>query len=167
MSPPLRPKTEYKGETDVNIHRRYCVTMMLIMGTIAVPSSAQASKPSSAEKAVVVIEIGTSDIHRVTLSKRAAERLGIKTKSVASAAEAGTAINLTIPYSALIYDKKGATWVYTNSKNLTFIRQSVTVEKIEREVAYLSKGPKAGTKIATVGVAELFGSELGVGGSGH
>ena len=48
-------------------------------------------------------------LSQLTLSAKAAERLGIATGAV-SAAGAGTAI----PYAALVYDKTGKTWVYTN-----------------------------------------------------
>ena len=100
-------------------------------------------------------------LSRLTLSAKAAERLGIATGAV-SAAGAGTAI----PYAALVYDKTGKTWVYTNPQGRDFIRQAIEVERIEGDFAYLTSGPPVGTAVVTVGTAELWGVDTGVGG-GH
>jgi hypothetical protein len=95
------------------------------------------------------------------LSAKAAERLGIATGAV-SAAGAGT----TIPYSALVYDKAGKTWVYTNPEGRDYVRQAIEVQRIDGDLAYLSSGPPVGTAVVTVGTAELWGVDTGVGG-GH
>lgn len=68
-----------------------------------------------------------------------------------------------IPYAAVLYDLHGETWVYTNPNPLVFIRHPILVDYIEHEQAVLIEGPPAGTAVATVGVAELFGTEFGVG----
>ncbi len=68
-----------------------------------------------------------------------------------------------IPYAAVLYDLHGETWVYTNPNPLVFIRHPILVDYIENEQAVLIEGPPAGTAVATVGVAELFGTEFGVG----
>ena len=68
-----------------------------------------------------------------------------------------------VPYSAVIYDLKGDTWVYTSATPLTFVREKVAVDFIEGDLAVLSQGPAAGTQIATAGAAELYGTEFGVG----
>ncbi len=68
-----------------------------------------------------------------------------------------------IPNAALLYDPKGNTWVYTNPESLVFIRQSVSIDYIEGDQAILLDGPAAGTAVVTVGGAELFGIEFGVG----
>ena len=44
-----------------------------------------------------------------------------------------------------------------------FIREPVTVDDVEADVAILSSGPEIGTPVVTVGVAELFGTENGIG----
>jgi hypothetical protein len=100
-------------------------------------------------------------LSRLTLSAKAAERLGIATGAV-SAAGAGTAI----PYAALVYDKAGKTWVYTNPEGRDYVRQEIEVQRIEGDMAFLSSGPPVGTAVVTVGTAELWGVESGVGG-GH
>jgi hypothetical protein len=68
-----------------------------------------------------------------------------------------------IPYSAILYDVHGDTWVYTSPKPLTFIRQRIVVDYIEGDLAMLTEGPPANTTIVTVGASELFGAESGVG----
>jgi hypothetical protein len=67
-----------------------------------------------------------------------------------------------VPAAALVYDKNGGTWVYTNSQPLTFVRERVTVARIEGDLAVLQSGPAPGTAVATVGAAELLGTEYGV-----
>lgn len=68
-----------------------------------------------------------------------------------------------VPYSALIYDLNGDTWVYISPEPLVFMCHPVTVEYIEGDRAILSDGPPVGTTVATVGVAELYGADTGIG----
>jgi hypothetical protein len=67
-----------------------------------------------------------------------------------------------IPYTTVIYDVNGETWVYTNPEPLVFIRESIQIDYIEGDTAFLREGPAAGTQIVTVGGAELYGTETGV-----
>ncbi len=67
-----------------------------------------------------------------------------------------------IPYAAVIYDVNGKTWVYTNPEPLVFIRQSISVDYVEGDLAYLTDGPATGAKVVTVAGAELYGAETGV-----
>lgn len=97
-------------------------------------------------------------VSRVTLTPRAAERLGIETTAVRTSGE-GTAV----PYAALIYDPHGEAWVYTSPERLVFVRAPVDVERIEGTRAYLSSGPTAGTAVVNVGGAELYGAEFELG----
>ena len=46
---------------------------------------------------------------------------------------------------------------------LTFVRHRVVIDKIDRGLAVLQDGPAVGTKVVTVGAAELYGAESGVG----
>lgn len=68
-----------------------------------------------------------------------------------------------VPYSAVLYDLNGDTWTYTSPEPLTFIRHPISVEYIEGDTAVLLDGPPSGTEVVTVGVAELYGTEFGVG----
>ena len=70
---------------------------------------------------------------------------------------------LAVPWSSIITDINGGTWVYTNIAPQTYRRHRVQVRNVMGDIAALASGPKVGTKIATTGVAELFGTEFGVG----
>jgi hypothetical protein len=140
--------------------------MIWMLGVLVVVSmtiagcGSPASKPA-AEAAVTVDKIEGSDLKKLTLSEHAAQRLGLTTAEVTASGP-----ETTVPYSAILYDKKGATWAYTNPEGLVFVRAEVTVDRVAQGVAYLDEGPDPGTKVVTVGAAELWGVETGVGG-GH
>lgn len=72
----------------------------------------------------------------------------------------GTSSGNVIPFSAIIYDINGGTWVYTNPSPNVFVRQRVELQTIIGNDAVLNRGPAAGTRIVTVGAAELFGTEF-------
>lgn len=76
----------------------------------------------------------------------------------------GTAVRKVAPYSAVLYDLSGSTWMYTRSAALTFVRERVSVDYIEGDQAILSEGPTVGTEVVVVGATQLFGTELKVGG---
>jgi len=100
----------------------------------------------------------------VTLSEHAIERLALQTGQIAERPTSRSDTpRLTVPYSSLLYDTEGRTWVYTSPQPRTFVRAEVVVDYIEGETAVLSDGPPAGTVVATVGVAELYGTEFTVG----
>lgn len=69
-------------------------------------------------------------------------------------------IRKVVPYSALYYDAKGNTWVYTNPKPLVFERQRVGVEGIHADLAVLTDGPPVGTSVVSTGAALLYGVEV-------
>jgi uncharacterized protein YceK len=114
-----------------------------------------------AGQAASTMEKAGPDLNRLTLTDKAVERLGVTTVKVAK----GEGSPLQVPYSALIYDANGKTWVYTNPEPRTYIRAAVTVDKIADNKVQLRSGPPAGTDVVTVGAAELFGAEFGT--KGH
>ena len=145
------------------------VLALLLAGVVVLVSSLAArSGPALSESASTetpagqVEEIDGTDLHKVTLTPQAAQRLGITTGRVGAAQVTGKQ-RWTIPYSALIYDPSGATWTFVNPQTLVFQRHSVTVETIRGQVVTLSAGPPVGTAVVTKGASELYGAELGVG----
>jgi hypothetical protein len=94
-----------------------------------------------------------SDFQRVILTEKAAQRLDIQTASVNGN---------VIPYAAVLYGLNGETWTYTNPEPLVFVRQSIVIDRIEGDSAFLSEGPDTGTAVVIIGVAELYGAEVGV-----
>ncbi|OGN83106.1 MAG: hypothetical protein A2X23_00020 [Chloroflexi bacterium GWC2_73_18] len=146
--------------------RSTSLVLVLILAGLAVAACSPSSKGAVlAEPAVLVEEIEGTDLSRLTLSPKAAGRLGIETAPV-SEEEVGGARRMVIPYAAVLYDADGNAWAYTNPEGLVFIRHAITVESVDGDRALLSDGPPVGTLVVTVGVAELHGVETGVGG-GH
>ena len=117
--------------------------------------------PASEESAAIVRPLSNgSGLSTVTLVGQASERLGIETAPVvASTAGSGRTV---IPYSAVIYDPAGGTWAYTETEAGTYLRDEIEVSRITGARAVLTKGPKGGTPVVTVGAAELYGAEVGV-----
>ncbi len=75
----------------------------------------------------------------------------------------GNSTGNVIVFSAIVYDINGGTWVYTNPSPNTFTRLRVELLTVIDNKAVLNRGPSAGTKVVTVGAAELFGTEFGGG----
>jgi hypothetical protein len=115
------------------------------------PVAAVGNQPATVEKNA------STGIAKLTVTDRALERLDLQTEIVKPSA--GTVI--VLPYSALLYDANGKTWVYTSPSPQVFERQEVTVARVEGGVVIATAGPPAGTTIVTVGAAELFGAEFG------
>ncbi len=72
-------------------------------------------------------------------------------------------MQMAVPYSAVLYDSNGNTWVYTNPEPLVFVRHPISIDYIKGDLAVLSEGLPAATAVVTVGVAELYGTEFEVG----
>jgi hypothetical protein len=94
-----------------------------------------------------------SELQRVILTDKAAERLGIETVK-ASGSE--------VPYAAVIYDIEGNTWIYTSPAPLTYVRAPIMIDRIEGDTAFLSESLSSDLSVVTVGVSELYGTETGV-----
>lgn len=105
---------------------------------------------------------GSEELSLITLTAEAAKRIDLQTAVVRTEGE-GAGERTIVPYSAIVYETDGETWVYTSPKDLSFVREQIVVEEIEGDRAVLSEGPSAGTEVVTVGVAELFGAEHGIG----
>jgi hypothetical protein len=140
-------------------HVNRWIALALTLAALPLSACQAASEEEAAgenEPAKVEPLEGTN-LSRLTLTAKAAERLDIQTAPVR---EAGA--RTVIPYSAVVYDPNGETWTYTNPARRTFVRQSIVIDRIEGDQAFLLDGPPPGTAVVTVGVAELYGTELGV-----
>jgi hypothetical protein len=147
---------------------RHSKRWIAILGLlIAIPQLSACTQTSAeatggAEPAKVEHLEGSEDVSRLTLEPKAAERLGIQTAQVREQKVAGKQRKV-IPYGALLYDSKGDTYVYVTSQPLTYVREPVTVDYIGAGSVVLTDGPAAGTMVVSVGAAELYGTETGVG----
>ena len=103
----------------------------------------QASKITPAEH---------GDHATVTITKLAAERIGLKTVPIE---------RNQIPYAAILYDAAGGQpYVFVNTKGLSFHREDVDIASIDGDTVQLADGPPAGTQVVTVGVPQIHGAEL-------
>ncbi len=141
------------------------ILAVLVIGAVGLSACTRTSAgPAAKDEPAKVEAIAGTELHRLTLEPKAAERLAIKTAPVAEEGAPGSATKRkVIPYSAVLYDAHGDTWTYTSPEPLVFVRHHVKVERIDGERAILSEGPPAGTAVVTVGAAELFGTEFEVG----
>ena len=130
------------------------LAVIALLGGCASTNEADASATGPATVEVVK---GT-DLSRITLTKAAMDRIDVQFGTVD-----GDVPTAQVPYSAVLYDPDGATWVFVNPEARTFVREPITVDRIEGDTAYLTAGPPADTKVVTVGAPEIYGAELGVG----
>jgi hypothetical protein len=144
---------------------RSSFALTLLAGVIATLPDAWTANPTGAAAAVSdgrparLEPIAGSDIKKITLTPKAAQRLDVQTSKVRLDAS-GRKI---VPYAAVVYDKDGSTWVYTNPQPLTYVRQAIKVELIVGDDAVLKEGPEVGVQVATTGAPQLYGAEKGVG----
>lgn len=140
------------------------ITSVAVAGGLALAACGRSPAAHKAEHPAEIVPIEGSELSRVTLTARAVERIDLRTDEVREQRVAGSdASRRVVPYSALIYDPEGVTWVYTSPEPHSFVRHKVEVDHIDGDTAVLRDGPPVGTVVASVGVAELYGAELKVG----
>jgi hypothetical protein len=138
--------------------RRWRVGLLVLLVPALSACAATEEEPEPVEHAAVVEPVEGSDIPQLILTSDAVERLDVRTSDVLEAPHSQT----LIPYAAVFYTASGDTWTYTNPEPLTFVRESIVIDHIHGESAFLTDGPPVGTAVVTLGSAELFGTETGV-----
>ncbi len=88
-------------------------------------------------------------------------RSGQKVSVTLSLRSAGE--HLAVPYSSIIYDIRGGTWVYVRSAPQVYIRTRVDLDHVSDGLAVIIRGLSPGDEVVYAGAAELFGTEFGVG----
>lgn len=71
--------------------------------------------------------------------------------------------SMVIPWSAILYDMNGGTWVYVKVSPQVYSRRRVELSHIVDELAVLALGVSVDDEVVTAGAAEIFGTEFGVG----
>jgi RND family efflux transporter MFP subunit len=71
--------------------------------------------------------------------------------------------NLLVPFSAILYDIHGGTWVYAKTAPQVYARRRVELHHVVDGLAVLTRGPAADTEVVITGAAEIFGTEFGGG----
>jgi hypothetical protein len=133
----------------------------LCLGAASCSRTDEAAESTS--DAVRLEPVEGTELSKVILSRRAAERLGIRTDRVRLQRQPGAGTRKVIAHGAVLYDEHGDTWTFTSPAPLTFLRQKIDIDYITGRSVVLRDGPPAGTTVVTVGAAELLGAELGVG----
>lgn len=131
----------------------WLLSMLLVVAALQLVACAPKSSTTEKINPATLEEIEGSELKRVILTEKAAERIDVQTVAVSGN---------VIPYAAVIYDIEGNTWVYTNPSPLTFVRASIVIDRIEGDQVFLSQGLESDVSVVTVGVAEIYGAETGV-----
>jgi len=71
--------------------------------------------------------------------------------------------SLVVPWSAVVHDISGGTWLYEQVGPQQFVRRRVELLAVTGEVAALARGPQVGAQVVTHGASELYGVEFGAG----
>jgi hypothetical protein len=142
-------------------HLKAAAVAAVIMGPQLAGRPARADSPATPipETQATIKRLGFG-LSQITLPARAAQRLDIQTGEIRDDPSGMR----TAPFSSIIYNLDGDAWVYKVSAPLTYVREAVMIEMIKLDRAYLKEGPPAGTQVVTVGVPELYGTEVGVNG---
>lgn len=68
---------------------------------------------------------------------------------------------LMLPWSAVVFDINGGSWVYTQQSKNLYARKRVFLDHVSGNQAIISEGPDEGSKVVVNGALELFGVETG------
>ena len=117
---------------------------------------ASGPKPVTGEKAA-------GQPTKLRLTERAVERLGLLTTPVRRATSTrGGAAGTVIPFTALLFDKKGQAATYLVLGPRVYTRSPVVVDHYAADLVVLRSGPPVGASVVTAGSAELSGAEAGL-----
>ena len=101
----------------------------------------------------------TSDIFYRLDNKDGNLRIGQKVLvSLTKKAETGS---YTVPYSSIVYDIYGGSWVYVKAAAQTYTRKRVEISHVIDNNAVISRGVSTGDQVVISGAAEIFGAEFG------
>ena len=146
----------------MNVSRRAAMrplaAVVLAIVAMVAAGCTSTSSAGSYEEPLVKEPIEGTDLIRLVLTPRAVERLAIESVAVERRQE-----RLVVPAGSVLVDANGDYWVYTRPEALAFVRQEVALDRFEGADALLTDGPEAGTQVVTLGAAELFGAEFGIG----
>jgi hypothetical protein len=140
--------------------RAACAGLVLIAAGVSLSACGEAStgydyETASHHEPAKLEPIKGTDVQRVIFDAVAAKRVGLQTAPIRQNGE-----EKIMPYSAVIYDPEGNSYAYTAPEPLTFVRKEIEIDRVDGDSAMLAAGPPAGTKVVTVGAAEVYGTEF-------
>jgi hypothetical protein len=128
------------------------------MAVLVLPGCAKTAEQKHVIKEPIGIEKNeTTGLGRLTVTAKAAERLGIETVTVEEMEG-----RRVVSSNAVMVDASGSRFVYSNPEPLVFVRELIEVEIENDGRAWLADGPPAGTRVVTIGASELHGAESGI-----
>jgi hypothetical protein len=144
--------------------RRETCIAVAVLCCLSVSSCRQASTEDEAgDSKPVTIEKAAGQPTKLTLTERAVDRLGLLTSPVRRATlERGGGTGTAIPFTALLFDKKGKAATYLVVGPRVYTRSPVVVDHYDGDLAVLTSGPPVGASVVTAGSAELSGAEAGL-----
>jgi hypothetical protein len=139
-----------------------CAALVLMAAGASLSACGEASsgydyETASHHEPAKLEPIEGTDVQRVIFDAEGAKRVGLQTAAVRQNGQ-----ETVIPFSAVIYDAEGNTYAYTAPEPLTFVRHEIEIDRMNGNSVVLSDGPPAGTKVVTVGTAEVYGTEFEV-----
>jgi multidrug efflux pump subunit AcrA (membrane-fusion protein) len=129
------------------------------LGLASCGGAAQGANPAPPEVATVHAVDGGGPAE-ITLTEIAERRLVIRTAPARPATGGG----VVVPYSAVVYEPDGSSWVYVQLEAHRYQRAAITIAGISRNEVTLTSGPRPGAQVVTQGAAELVGVETGIDG---
>ncbi len=140
--------------------RAACAGLVLIAAGVSLsacggPSETAYLETASHHEPAKLEPIKGTDVQRVIFTAEGAKRTGLQTATIRQNGE-----EKIMPYSAVIYDAEGNSYAYTAPEPLTYVRKEIEIDRVDGDSVVLSDGPPAGTKVVTVGAAEVYGTEF-------
>lgn len=123
-----------------------------VAGLQAIPVQAPPAADPTTASADLIYEVNNSQA-----ILRPGERVGV------TVTLQGEAESLVVPWTAVLHDIYGGTWVYEKIGDHDYRRARVQVRYVADGHAVLATGPKPGVEVIVDGAAEVFGTEFGGG----
>ena len=147
----------YAGDVET-VDRRASATVFPLGAESGVPgmNANPISAPPTADPTTATIDLFYSIVNQarsLNPGQRVNVRVPLRTREE----------SLVVPRAAVLYDASGGTWVYEARDGGVFVRHRVEIADVVADTAVLRQGPAPGTRVVTVGAAELFGTEFGAG----
>ncbi len=139
--------------------RRLLILIVVVALSSAGQVFAAGGKYTLKIQPVKKVKVEGTDKLRLILTPKAVRRIDLQLFKVA----AQTGKRQIIPYSSILYGVNGETWIYTQTDPLTYMKQLIAVDRIEKDSVILSIPLPVGTDVVVTGAAELFGVEFGAG----
>ena len=144
---------------------KWIVLVMMVIAVFLLSACSKGNAEAIKIEPAQLEAVAGTDFNKVTLTEKAAQRLDIQSEEIREESLSGS-MKTVVPYAGVLYGLNGETWVFvrnTGPDSLTFVREPITIDYIEGDMVVVSAGPAPGTHVVTVGVAELYGTDTGVG----